>query len=138
MRSLWRTFSLDTFGKGGGMYTVLVVDDDASIQRSTERAIRSRGHAALQATTLVEEAVALFNANFDAIHGILVDGMEGRGPEFVKYAREKGFSGPIIACSANDDESLNNAMISGGANTSTPPGIGKSEAVQLFFDLVQP
>ena len=83
----------------GQQMTVLLVDDDAPTRRVISLIVRQAGYELAEALSREDALVALEGSQPAALlMDYMMPGLEPR--EFIDQARARGFSGPIILCTA--------------------------------------
>ncbi len=102
-----------------GQKHVLVVEDDEQILAGLKTRFEDLGIAVFTAKSY-SEAMRLFMEHASHLNGMLVDGtltkgsVSPEGAEFLRDARKRGYTRPIVACSSSDD--MNDLMMKDGAN----------------------
>jgi len=107
---------------------VLIVEDNLEMQDVINICLRKIAQVLIVETP--EDAMNLIMSDPD-LKLIAVDGSliaEGDGVHVVKFAKEKGFSGPIVAMSGD----LNDELMKAGATHK----VNKSNAVDLLKKLI--
>lgn len=118
--------------EGSPMTKVLVVDDEPWVHREMQKFLA--GYDVFPALSL-DLAMKLFDTHAGAFDVMVVDGRLNPhyGHELVRYVREQGFKGAIIANSSDDD--LNKYMIRDGANHAVRLKIQAARKVIDLFPL---
>jgi DNA-binding NtrC family response regulator len=119
--------------------TLLVLDDQAQYCRSLQRALRNKFE--LIVSTTVKEAKGQMVGKVDLVLSDIrldeANPSDREGLDFIRWARDKNPTIPIIAMSAVDDQSLEHDAVAAGATRFLAKPIVVSELTKLLDALKQ-